>query len=245
MRRPLFLNGFMGTGKTSVGQRIAEATGRPFIDLDRKLEQRFGTSVAQYFAQHGEAAFRAVEREELERLLDEACGSPTPPVIALGGGALLTRELRLSALDRAVVVTLDATLSDILARTSANDGRPLLSGSTPAARVEALLELRESSYAEAHARVSTTGRTVGAIADEVIAVWRRDPLAVAAGLSSYSVEVGRNIAAERLPALVGAASKTLLVSDENVAPLHSPSLLSALAATKIAAEPATLPPGEN
>ncbi len=78
MRRPLLLNGFMGTGKTSVGQRVAEATGRPFIDLDQRLEQRFGTSVADYFAQHGEASFRAVEREELERVLDEGCSSSTP-----------------------------------------------------------------------------------------------------------------------------------------------------------------------
>jgi shikimate kinase/3-dehydroquinate synthase len=245
MRRPLLLNGFMGTGKTSVGQRVAEITGRPFVDLDHRLEQRFGTSVAAYFAKHGEAAFRGAEREELERVLDEGFASSIPPVIALGGGALLSRELRLSTLDRAVVVTLEAKLSEVLARTSTNDGRPLLSGSNPEARAEALLELRESSYAEAHARVSTSGRAVNAIADEVIAIWRRDPIAVAAGLSSYSVEVGRQIAAERLPALVGAASKALLVSDENVAPLHAAPLLAALAAAKIPAERATLTPGED
>jgi shikimate kinase/3-dehydroquinate synthase len=245
MRRPLLLNGFMGTGKTSVGQRIAESTGRPFIDLDQKLEQRFGTTVADYFAKHGEAAFRAVEREELVRLLDEACRSAAAPVIALGGGALLSRELRLAALDRAVVVTLEAEPSEILARAGDRSSRPLLAGENPAARVEGLLELRAPSYAEAHARVSTTRRSVSAIADEVVALWRRDPLAVAAGSSSYAVEVGRNIAAERLPALVGAASKTLLVTDENVAQHHSAPLFAALAAAKISADQTILPPGED
>lgn len=245
MRRPLLLNGFMGTGKTAVGRRVAETTGRPFIDLDARLEQRLGSTIADYFAKHGEAAFRAVEREELERVFGEAEKSPSPPVVALGGGALLVREVRLSVLDRAVVVTLEASLEEIVKRTSGNSSRPLLKGTDPAARVAALLELRETAYAEAHARVQTTGRSVAAITEDVIANWRRDPIAVAAGLSSYSVEVGRSFAAERLPALVGNASKTLLVSDENVAPLHLSAFLNALSSANLSAERAVLPPGED
>src|SRR6187399_501747 len=108
MRRPLFLSGFMATGKSTVGRLLAERAQRPFIDLDARLAARLGTSIPEYFARAGEAAFRLEERQELGRLLDEPYGERAP-VVALGGGALLARDLRLEVLDRAVVITLAAS----------------------------------------------------------------------------------------------------------------------------------------
>ncbi len=245
MRRPLLLNGFMGVGKSTIGRALAQATGRPLIDLDERLEARLGTTIADYFTRHGEAAFRAGERREFEGVLAEALISADPPIIALGGGALLSRSLRLRALESAVVVTLEADLGDIARRTAGSGLRPLLDGADALARARELLELRAPAYAEAHARVRTSGRSPQSIADEVLGIWRRDPLAVAAGTSSYAIEIGRASAATRLPALVGQASSALLISDENVAPLHAAPLCSALAEHGLAVGEHRLRSGEQ
>src|ERR1043165_6880092 len=102
MRRPLLLTGFMATGKSTIGRRIANTSGLPFIDLDERIEAAQGLSVRELFARHGEAHFRAIERQQLEDLLRRA----EPAVVALGGGALMRREVRIKALDAAVVVAL-------------------------------------------------------------------------------------------------------------------------------------------
>ena len=99
MRRPLLLNGFMGAGKSTVGRELSRATGRPFIDLDERVEARVGTTVAEYFSRHGEARFREVEREVFSEVLAAATKAAEPPVIALGGGASLARSVRLRALE--------------------------------------------------------------------------------------------------------------------------------------------------
>ncbi|HYP87060.1 MAG TPA: shikimate kinase, partial [Polyangiaceae bacterium] len=91
MRRPLIVNGFMASGKSSVGKRVSELAGRPFIDLDARIEARFGAPVARIFAEHGEQVFRQAEREELLGAL--ASAGTAPPVIAVGGGCLVRREL--------------------------------------------------------------------------------------------------------------------------------------------------------
>jgi shikimate kinase/3-dehydroquinate synthase len=225
MRRPLLISGFMATGKSSVGKRVAELSGRRFVDLDREIERKGGASVAELFSELGESGFRALERSALFEALD-ATGSA--PVIALGGGALVSREVRLAAVDRAVVVTLTAGLGEILDRARAESGtRPLLAGD-PAARAAALLELRQTAYAEAHARLATDGRSVQEIAQQALGVWQRDPIAVAAGERSYAVDIGEALVAERLPAAVGKASKRVLISDETVYGLHGAAVRDSL-----------------
>src|SRR3954469_13666336 len=109
MRRPLILNGFMATGKSTVGALVAQRAERPFIDLDRVIEAEVGSSVEQLFAARGEATFRSLERAALERILAEAHRGALAPVIAVGGGALLPRDLRLKVLDECVLVTLEGS----------------------------------------------------------------------------------------------------------------------------------------
>jgi shikimate kinase/3-dehydroquinate synthase len=213
MRRPLLINGFMGSGKSSVGPRVALRASRPFIDLDQRIEAHVGLPVAEIFKQRGEAEFRRIEGELLRMLLARGAADPSP-VVALGGGALLRKETRLLALDQAVVVTLQASFAEITRRIGSDPRRPALAGDP-----EALLELRQRAYAEAHARVPTDGRTLDAIADDVFGIWERDALAVAVGEQSYSVEIGRNLLG-RLPALASGASRVLLITDQNVYPLH-------------------------
>lgn len=241
MRRPLLLSGFMATGKSSVGKRVAELSGRRFVDLDLEIERKGGASVAELFSKLGEAGFRALERTALFEVLDAAAASSTPPVIALGGGALVSREVRLVAVDRAVVITLTADLTEVLRRARAEGGsRPLLAGD-PAARAAALLELRQTAYAEAHARIASDSRSVQEVAQQALAVWQRDPIAVAAGERSYAVDIGEALVAERLPAAVGKASKRVLVSDETVYALHGAPVRDRLADPAVV----VLSPGEQ
>jgi shikimate kinase / 3-dehydroquinate synthase len=230
----------MATGKSSVGRRIAERSGHPFIDLDAEVERQGGASVSELFARLGEAGFRALERSALASLLE--LNHATSPVIAVGGGALVSRELRLLALDRAVVVTLTASVGETLRRAGGQaDQRPLLSGPDPGARALALLELRQTAYAEAHAQIPTDGRTVDEVASAAGEVWQRDGLAVAAGDRSYAVEIGQGLVGSRLKAVVGRASRVLLVSDETVFGLHGAAARSALGDPAIS----LLSPGEQ
>ena len=78
-----YLVGFMGSGKTYTGQKMAEASGAHFIDLDAFIEQGEGRSIAELFADLGESGFRVLEREYLHRTI----ALPTPLVVATGGGA--------------------------------------------------------------------------------------------------------------------------------------------------------------
>jgi shikimate kinase/3-dehydroquinate synthase len=218
MRRPLIVSGFMASGKSSVGKRVAELAGRPFVDLDARIEARFGAPAARIFAEKGEPEFRKVEREELSQLLD---GNAAPaPVISVGGGCLVRRDLRLSAIDRAVVVSLQVTPNEVVARVGSDSSRPNLAGD-PRGRAEELLELRGPAYAEAHERIETRGFSVNDVATRALAVWQRDPLGVASGEASYSVEVGSGVGPQRLLAACDPSTAILLVSDHHVAPLHA------------------------
>jgi shikimate kinase / 3-dehydroquinate synthase len=239
MRRSLLLNGFMATGKSTVGRRIAELTGAPFVDLDDRVIQTAGKPITQIFKEDGEAQFRVLERAELERVLEDS----TPQVVALGGGALLNRGQRLRALQRAVVVNLHADLEVLLRRVAGDDARPLLQGKNTEA-VEQLLSSRAPVYAEAHASVDVGQRTPDAIAEDVLAVWRQDPIAVAAGAASYSVEVGSGFAPERTARHVKGASNVVLVTDSTVGGLYAEQYRSALVAQGVTVSLFALEPGE-
>jgi shikimate kinase/3-dehydroquinate synthase len=255
MRRPLLLTGFMATGKTTVARRLAERTGRDWVDLDRLVEERAGKSIARLFAEDGEAAFRALERTELEAILRGwAERWSAAPIVSLGGGALLERSLRLVALEAAVVVTLTAEPQEIARRVGAESTvRPLLAGGAGGAlegrqleeRIGSLLEARQVAYQEAHGLVATGGRDPDALADEVRSHWERDAVAVAAGLASYVVDIGSGHLEARLAPLVGKCSSTLLVTDTTVGALHGDTARRSLARLNVPNAEVQLDPGEE
>lgn len=162
------LVGFMGAGKSSVGRVVARRLGVPFVDLDRRIEERAGATIEGIFAARGEGAFRELEKEAVR----EAVAVPGR-VIAAGGGAFLDpgNRGRLSAY--APVVFLDASPETVLARLAPDRSRPLLRGADRAARVKELLEARRPLYALADLAVATDGLTVEEVADRVLGLLGR------------------------------------------------------------------------
>ncbi|HYE78206.1 MAG TPA: shikimate kinase [bacterium] len=120
--RHLYLTGFMGSGKTTVGKLLAERLGRPFIDLDHHLELRRGMTVPEIWRTHGEAMFRRWENEDFAEL----ALSPQPIVLACGGGTLVDpRNLHL-AYRSGTTVYLVVDFATALQRCQHGAGRPLL-----------------------------------------------------------------------------------------------------------------------
>jgi shikimate kinase/3-dehydroquinate synthase len=118
--RPLALAGFMGSGKTSAGQLVADRLGRRFADLDREIEIRTGSTVPELFVLRGEAVFRKVE----ESIAHDVLREPEPVVLALGGGAVLSGRTRAELERRAVTVLLDVEPETAWGRVEGTD-RPL------------------------------------------------------------------------------------------------------------------------
>ncbi len=157
----LVITGFMATGKTTVGRRLAALLDRPFVDTDAEIIKRAGKPIADIFAQDGEAAFRQMERD-LVRELAEQRGL----VIATGGGMLVIPENRDLLLRTAFVVCLNAPPQVIGARLSRERGRPLASNWLE------LFEKRRDAYAAIPNHIDTMEKTPDQVAQEIIARWR-------------------------------------------------------------------------
>lgn len=151
----------MGTGKTTVGRRVAALTNRPFIDTDDEIVKRMGKTIPQIFAEDGEFVFRAKERQLCVEL-----AAQQGLVIATGGGMLIDQANRALMLASAFVVCLDAAPETIQTRLANTDHRPL------AANWQDVLEKRRSIYASIPIHVVTTGRTPDDIAQEIVRLWR-------------------------------------------------------------------------
>lgn len=146
----LWLIGMMGSGKSTIGKRIADASDREFVDVDSVVEDRAGRPIAAIFEEQGEAAFRRVESTEIGRLSRALAPGR---VIATGGGAVLD-PANVEAMRRSgVVVWLDAT-ADALARRIRGKQRPLLAGTDVEARLAEIQAGRRSRYLRAaHFRI--------------------------------------------------------------------------------------------
>jgi 3-dehydroquinate synthase len=162
----IVLIGFMATGKSAVGERVASRLGRPFIDTDALIEAQTGRPVPRIFAEMGEAAFR---RLEAGVVADAAARSGC--VIATGGGVVLSPD-NMDRLRRGgLVIALHADPRAILARAGGGGDRPLL-GDDPEGNVRRLLEERAPLYHGADLAIETSLLSVDAVADRVVAFVR-------------------------------------------------------------------------
>jgi shikimate kinase len=163
-RIPLIgLAGFMGSGKSTVGSRLARQLGWHFVDLDERIEEASGITIPQFFERHGEPAFRQLEADQLRAALGRAVELKEPTVIALGGGTYAQpgapEFLRNSGVP---VIWLDAPIDVLLARCTTMTGRPLFRDETS---FRALHAQRVASYQLADFRVDSGGDAAVVVAE--------------------------------------------------------------------------------
>lgn len=164
----LYLVGFMGTGKTTIGRLVAQRLGFTLLDSDQEIERRAGRTIPEIFAQDGEPAFRAMERTFVET------HPATRTVVSCGGGLIVAPGMLEALQARGVVICLHATIETILARTARNRNRPLLDVEDPEARVRALFAQREPIYKRAGTVLLTDMRPISDMVAHVVRVWRRE-----------------------------------------------------------------------
>jgi len=215
----IILTGFMGTGKTTVGQILARTLNREFVDMDAVIEARAGMTIPQIFERRGEDEFRALER----RLVYELA-LRNGLVIATGGGALIEDALRETMLQSGIVVCLNASKADIRERLAENANRPLAAG------WESLFEARRGAYAMMPYQILTTGKTPEAIAGEIAALDSGALYVNTPDGGGYPIIVGRGLLdwlAEEAESL-GLANHVVVITNETVAPLYGQRLARAL-----------------
>lgn len=161
----IVLTGFMGTGKTAVGEILAAALNRSLIDTDRLIEEKTALTVLQIFKQHGEAYFRDQESAVIAGLGKYPSGSL---VIATGGGAVLQEKNMKLLSENGLIILLTASPRAILRRLSKTSQRPLLAGPGTAEKIKAKLLEREQYYRHYSFRVDTTGLAKKQVARKII-----------------------------------------------------------------------------
>ena len=164
----LVLIGLMGAGKSAVGRRLAASLNLPFTDADSEIESAAGQSIAEIFANHGEAYFRTGERKVIARLLENG-----PQVLATGGGAFMDPETRAAVKEYGISIWLKASLRVLMKRVGRRDNRPLLQVDNPETVMKKLVAERNPVYAEADITVESKDAPhevmVGSIIDALTA----------------------------------------------------------------------------
>lgn len=193
------LIGLPGSGKSTIGRRLAKAMGLTILDTDAVIEQRTGRTIADIFATDGEAGFRAIEEQVIREALQTHDG-----ILSLGGGAVTTAGVR-EALSGHTVVYLEISAAEGMRRTSGSTVRPLLAGPDRAEKYRELMTERIPLYRRvATVRVNTNRRNPGAVVRYIVSrlenpeqrpqrrrrpTWRR-PAATSAPAPAPSAESG-------------------------------------------------------
>ena len=156
----VYLVGFMGSGKTSVGRALAKRLDWRFADVDELIEDREHSSVADIFAKHGEPYFRGIERAVLAEQV------PTRhAVVATGGGTFVDPQNRAAIKADGATVWLDAPLERVIARIPQDGRRPLASDRVS---LERLFHSRHASYEQAHLRLDAGRAPVESLVDQLV-----------------------------------------------------------------------------
>lgn len=243
----IVLTGFMGTGKTVVGQAVAEQLGRWFIDMDAAIERRAGKTVNAIFAQDGEPAFRRMEAELCRELADEH-----NLVIAAGGGALVSQENRSALEENGLLICLHAPVDTLVERLDSARDRPLLAGSDRRERIEALLAQRAAAYGALPHHVDTGGLSVQQVAEQVIRLVQqagpgplRIPVSYPGG--EYDILIGDGVLAGLGQAMIDAGlrpGRCAVVSQPAIAAALAGRLVAGLAAAGFDPVVVEMPDGE-
>jgi shikimate kinase len=167
--RTIVLVGLMGAGKTCIGKRLASYLRLPFTDADKEIEAAAGCTIADYFAKHGETAFREGERRVIQRLLN----GPVQ-ILATGGGAFMDPSTRLVIRERGLSIWLRADLDLTVKRVARRNERPLLQNVDPRQKLSELMALRYPVYGEADLTVDSMDGPPEATLSRVVAALEAD-----------------------------------------------------------------------
>jgi len=239
------LTGFPGTGKSTIGRQLADRLGRPFVDVDAEIAARAGCGVREIFADRGEAAFRALEREVCCAVARRA-----GTVISTGGGALIDPANRDALSATGHVICLTCEPEEILRRLDSDGHRPLLGATRNdrRQRIGALLADRAEAYAALPHHVDTTERAEAEIVDAIVDLLGEIVLPVRHGSGSYGVRIGLG-GLERLgdamrSAGIERSAAIALVSNPTVQGHHGAAALASLRAAGYRPELLLVPDGE-
>lgn len=161
--RNIILVGFMGTGKTVVGKKVAERLNLRYVSTDDVIEEREQRPISEIFATEDEPYFRTVEKEVVKEV-----SQMENVVIAAGGGAVLDEENVRNLKAHGVMICLSATPQAILKRTKEDSARPLLKVEDPKKKIKELLRLRAPYYAKADYTIDTSNLTVEEVVGKVV-----------------------------------------------------------------------------
>ncbi|MGC9361132.1 MAG: 3-dehydroquinate synthase [Anaerolineae bacterium] len=242
--RNVVITGFMGTGKSTVGRRVARWLGRSFVDMDSVIEERAGKPIPAIFASEGEARFREMEADLCREL-----GQRSGLVIATGGGALVDPANRVALADGALAVCLGCREDVLVERLGGSESRPMLAGDDTRRRIRDLLRKRGPAYQRIPFHIETATKTPDEVAKAIVALVESEASAqwVHGEGFSYPVLVGTGLR-HHLGALVAARGfgpRMAVVSNETIAPLYLPELMRSLQASGFAPFEACLPDGET
>jgi len=158
----IVLVGFMGSGKSVVGKRLAKQLNMKFISTDDIIEDREKRPITEIFAESGEPYFRKIEKEAVKEAADSE-----NVVIAAGGGAVLDEENIANLKKKGVVFCLNAPPEAVYERTKRYKHRPLLNVDDPVSKIKELMDKRAPYYARADHQINTSGKTVEEVVEEV------------------------------------------------------------------------------
>ncbi len=159
----IILTGFMGTGKTAVGRRLAMLLNMELIDVDTEIEKSQQMTINEIFRQFGEPGFREIETEMIQKLSERK-----DVIISTGGGAVLKQKNMDALRKQGIIICLMASPQTILKRTSHNSNRPLLKVKDPFEKIKELLNFRKPFYEKADILIDTENKTPLQIAEEII-----------------------------------------------------------------------------
>lgn len=253
--RSIILVGIMGSGKSSVGRRLASHLGLEFVDADVEIEAAAGMSIAEIFAQHGEPYFRDGERRVINRLLNQR-----QLVLATGGGAFMNEQTRAAIARAGISVWLKADHDVLMRRVRKRATRPLLQSPNPDLVMRQLMDERYPVYATADITVMSDDgphdTVIEAVLNDLEHSLNSEPKADSATISSvhvdiadraYDVMIGRGLIADtgRYISKLAPTAGCAIVTDENVARHHLQTLTQSLDHHNIRHETIVLKPGET
>jgi 3-dehydroquinate synthase len=240
----IVLTGFMGTGKTSIGEELGRRLRYPFIDTDVVIEEREGLPISLIFKEKGEDYFRSIERAVVEEV-----SRKSNVVIATGGGVIKDRKNVENLGRRGIIIWLKASPEIIFRRVMLEGGkRPLLDVEEPLNEIKMLLSEREGLYKQSDIIVETDYITTGEAAQEIIERLGLDmeEVAVELGERSYKIIIGRrSIQNLCLRLKEFRPSSIAIVSNKTIFPLYRDMVLNSFKELGMKPEVFLVPDGEQ